>query len=64
MIHLTVRELLALQKLKLACESRMKLENSEPHDFTIDDFTALTKICEGFVDSKVKIRFRKPRGKK
>lgn len=63
MIHLTVKELLAIQRLKLHGEKVLSLETQEPYPFTLDEVTALQKIFEGLESSKVKIRYRKP-GKK
>lgn len=61
MIHLTVKELLAIQRLKLHAEKVLELKTQEQYQFTADDFTALSKIFEGLEQSKVKIRYRKPK---
>lgn len=63
MIHLSVKELIALTNLKATAESMLNLMRIEPYTFTLDDLTALQKICEGFSDSKVKIKMRKSRKK-
>lgn len=60
MIHLSVKELLAIQRLKLHGEKTLALETQEPYPFTPDDISALSKIFEGLESSKVKIRYRKP----
>lgn len=64
MINFTVKELMALQKLKTCAEKYMNLESQVPYHWSLDDLTALTKLCDGFSESKVKIRYRKPRDKK
>lgn len=61
MIHLTVKELIALTNLKATAESMLDLKRIEGYTFTLDDLTALDKIVQGFADSKVKIKMRKSR---
>lgn len=61
MIHLTVKELLAIQRLKLHAEKALELKADEQYQFTLDDLTALNKIFEGLSQSRVKIRYRKPK---
>lgn len=61
MIHLTVKELLALQRLKLHAENALEFKTADSYQFTPDDLTALKKIFEGLEQSKVKIRYRKPK---
>jgi len=61
MIHLTVKELLAIQRLKLHAEKVLSLETQETYPFTLEEVSALQKIFEGLESSKVKIRYRKPK---
>lgn len=61
MIHLTVKEVVRLVCMKNAAETAMKLEAKNPYEFSIDDLSALTKVCESFNESKVKVRLRAPK---
>jgi hypothetical protein len=63
-MQLTVQELMILHGLKVTAESMVKLERSEPYHFSLDDYSILTKVLEGFNKSQIKVRLRKPKMKR
>lgn len=60
-MQLTVQELMVLATLKGNAEAALKFQKPEGHFFSVEEYTVLGKVLEGFSSSQIKVRLRKPR---
>lgn len=60
-MQLTVQELMVLATLKGNAESALKFQKPDGHQFSVEEYTVLAKVLEGFSSSQIKVRLRKPK---